>query len=75
MPGERQGGCFGPGAAANPVVAFLAGGSTITWWDVMRDLLLLGLSVLVIVHGPGAVSADALLARRRERASAGDPWD
>ena len=66
-------GCFGPGATANPVIAFLAGGNTITWWDVIRDLLLLGLSILVMVQGAGAVSADALLARRRGRASAGDP--
>jgi uncharacterized membrane protein YphA (DoxX/SURF4 family) len=68
-------GCFVGGVTANPVVAFLAGGNTITWWDVIRDLLLLGLSILVVVRGAGPVSVDALLARRRERASAGDAWD
>src|SRR5579872_4973191 len=35
-------GCFGTGT--NPVLAFLSGGDTITWWDLIRDLLLLGMS-------------------------------
>jgi uncharacterized membrane protein YphA (DoxX/SURF4 family) len=57
-------GCFGSGADANPLLAFLAGGNTVTWWDVIRDIILVGLSLLVAVRGAGLLSLDALLAGR-----------
>jgi len=57
-------GCFGSGDSVNPVLAFLAGGSTITWWDLIRDLLLIGLATLVFVCGPGLLSLDGLIGRR-----------
>lgn len=60
-------GCFGSGAGANVILAFLSGGSTITWWDLIRDLILIGLSLLVLVRGAGPLSIDGLMARRRER--------
>lgn len=56
-------GCFG--AAANPFLVFLTGGDTITLWDVIRDLILVGLSGVVLVWGPGWLSIDHLIARRR----------
>jgi uncharacterized membrane protein YphA (DoxX/SURF4 family) len=64
-------GCFGAGAAANPILAFLSGGDTITWWDLIRDLLLIALSCLLLVWGPGTFSADAILRRRRKAAGRG----
>jgi uncharacterized membrane protein YphA (DoxX/SURF4 family) len=59
-------GCFGSGAAANPILAFLSGGDTITWWDLIRDLLLIVLSGLLLAWGPGRFSVDGLLRRRRQ---------
>lgn len=50
-------GCFGSGEQ-NPVVAFLTGGNSITWWDPARDLILLALSLLLIRLGGGALSID-----------------
>ncbi|MBV9281191.1 MAG: DoxX family membrane protein [Chloroflexi bacterium] len=61
-------GCFGSGAGATPILAFLAGGDTVTWWDVIRDLILIALSLLVLVRGAGALSLDGWLARRRDLA-------
>ena len=58
-------GCFGGGADANPVLVFLSGGPTITWWDLTRDILLIALAILVLVRGAGPFSVDALVARRR----------
>lgn len=57
-------GCFGSGGTVNPILAFLSGGSTITWWDLIRDLLLIGLVALVLVCGPGPLSVDGLIRRR-----------
>ena len=62
-------GCFGAGKA-NPVLAFLEGGNTITLWDVIRDLILMALSALILVAGPGPLSVDAYLARRRDEENA-----
>jgi uncharacterized membrane protein YphA (DoxX/SURF4 family) len=59
-------GCFGSAAGTNPLLTFLAGGNTITWWDPVRDLILIALSALILWRGPGALSIDGLLARRRE---------
>jgi len=58
-------GCFG-GLGSNPVVGFLAGGNSIGWWDLIRDLILLGLAALIIRFGPGAWSADGLISGRSE---------
>lgn len=58
-------GCFGSSSAANPVLAFLSGGSTITWWDLIRDLLLIALASLILVRSAGPLSVDSLLNRRR----------
>jgi uncharacterized membrane protein YphA (DoxX/SURF4 family) len=58
-------GCFGQGANANPVLEFLSGGSTITTWDIIRDALLLGLSAVIAVIGPGGASVDAWVRRRQ----------
>jgi uncharacterized membrane protein YphA (DoxX/SURF4 family) len=57
-------GCFGS-LASNPVIALLAGGTTIGWWDVVRDVILLALSVMLIWRGGGAYSVDTLLHRER----------
>jgi uncharacterized membrane protein YphA (DoxX/SURF4 family) len=51
-------GCFG-GADVNPVLAFIAGGNTVTWWDVIRDLILALLSLLVLLWGAGPWSIEA----------------
>jgi uncharacterized membrane protein YphA (DoxX/SURF4 family) len=53
-------GCFGEGSAANPILAFLTGGNTITPWDVIRDLILVALSGLIFAGGAGALSAARL---------------
>lgn len=53
-------GCFGAGSTANPVLAFLTGGTTITPWDVARDFLLVALSGLIVVFGAGPISAGKL---------------
>jgi uncharacterized membrane protein YphA (DoxX/SURF4 family) len=57
-------GCFGSGIGANPVVAFLAGGSTITVWDLVRDVILISLALLVAVVGGGQFSLDCALTRK-----------
>lgn len=59
-------GCFGSAAERNTVLAFLSGGATITWWDLIRDLLLIALAGGILILGAGPFSVDALLARRRE---------
>lgn len=61
-------GCFGGGLGANPVLSLIAGGSSIGWWDVFRDLILLGLSLLLVARGAGAYSLDAFLARHKDQA-------
>jgi uncharacterized membrane protein YphA (DoxX/SURF4 family) len=59
-------GCFGTAANGNAVLSFLAGGNTVMWWDVIRDLILALLAALVAWYGPGAISIEEALARRRE---------
>lgn len=59
-------GCFGAGSTANPVLAFLTGGTTITIWDVVRDLLLVALSGLIVVCGAGPISAGKLFGSGRD---------
>jgi uncharacterized membrane protein YphA (DoxX/SURF4 family) len=56
-------GCFG--STSNPVVTALAGGDTVGWWDVIRDVILIGFSAALLSLGPGAYSIDAWLARLR----------
>lgn len=58
-------GCFGQGAQANPILALLDGGDTITWWDLIRDLALIALSTMIVVYGPGRVSIDGIVRGRR----------
>lgn len=55
-------GCFG--AKSNPVVAWLSGGNTVTWWDLLRDLILTALSLLLLTRGAGSISTDRLLRHR-----------
>ena len=62
-------GCFGSAAHANPVLAFLSGGNRVTWWDLIRDLLLVALSSAVLVWGAGPLSVEAFLACRREESA------
>ncbi len=50
-------GCFGSGAV-NPVLAFLEGGNVITSWDVIRDLILVGLTALIFFFGAGPFSIE-----------------
>jgi uncharacterized membrane protein YphA (DoxX/SURF4 family) len=57
-------GCFGRGAGSNPVLAFLAGGNTITAWDDIRDVILIGLAIVVAGWGAGRWSVDGYLRRR-----------
>lgn len=59
-------GCFGSGADPNPILAFLSGGSSVTWWDVIRDLILIALSLVIAVWGAGSFSVDGLIARSKE---------
>jgi uncharacterized membrane protein YphA (DoxX/SURF4 family) len=59
-------GCFGSAAGGNAVLSFLAGGNTVTWWDVIRDLILALLAALMAWYGPGAISIEEALERRRE---------
>ena len=66
-------GCFGSAGHANPILAFLAGGDTITWWDPTRDLLLILLSLAILLYGAGALSLDTLLARARGSSVSGAP--
>jgi putative oxidoreductase len=68
-------GCFG-GLATNPLVSIVAGGSTIGWWDVIRDVILLGFSAWLAWRGGGLYSIEALFQRGRERAgSTGAAWE
>jgi uncharacterized membrane protein YphA (DoxX/SURF4 family) len=60
-------GCFGSGSDANPLLVLLTGGHTITWWDPVRDLLLIALAGAILVWGAGPLSVDVLLGHRRER--------
>lgn len=60
-------GCFG--SNPNPILTFMAGGNTVTWWDLIRDLILLALTAVVLVWGAGRLSVDAFLAGRRAQAS------
>jgi uncharacterized membrane protein YphA (DoxX/SURF4 family) len=62
-------GCFGEGGTVNPILAFLTGGSTITPWDVIRDLILVALSGLSFVGGAGACSIGRLLSWNRSALS------
>lgn len=63
-------GCFGKGAGSNPILAFLAGGNSITPWDDIRDAILIGLSLLIAWRGTGPWSVDGFLQRRRQVAPA-----
>lgn len=56
-------GCFG--STSSPLVSALAGGDTVGWWDIIRDVLLLGLAGAVVLGGPGAFSVDGWIAGRR----------
>ena len=60
-------GCFGSGGDVNGVLALLEGGQTIGWWDVIRDLIMIAMSVPLVLYGAGSASVDALLARRAVR--------
>jgi uncharacterized membrane protein YphA (DoxX/SURF4 family) len=60
-------GCFGAGSTANPILAFLTGGTTITPWDVVRDLLLFALSGLIVLFGAGPIAAGKLFGSGRGR--------
>ena len=53
-------GCFGAGSTANPILTFLTGGTSITIWDVGRDVLLVLLSGITVVYGAGPVAAGNL---------------
>jgi uncharacterized membrane protein YphA (DoxX/SURF4 family) len=59
-------GCFGSAGNGNAVLSFLAGGNTVTWWDVIRDVILALCAALVVWWGSGAISVENALARRRE---------
>ncbi len=60
-------GCFG--STTNPVITALAGGDTVGWWDVIRDVILLALALGVAWLGSGALSIDEWVANRRARAA------
>jgi uncharacterized membrane protein YphA (DoxX/SURF4 family) len=55
---NRSCGCFGSGATANPILVFLSGGDTITWWDPIRDILLAAFAALLLLYGSGALALD-----------------
>jgi uncharacterized membrane protein YphA (DoxX/SURF4 family) len=59
-------GCFGAALQDNAIVSFLAGGNTVTSWDVIRDVILALVAATVLWWGPGQISVEALLTRRRE---------
>ncbi len=59
-------GCFGGAGNGNVILSFLAGGNTVGWWDVIRDVLLAGAAACILWLGPGAISVEAMLTRRRE---------
>jgi uncharacterized membrane protein YphA (DoxX/SURF4 family) len=56
-------GCLPTGGplAQLPLVQWVAGGTTIGWFDVGRDIVLLGLALLIVVGGERAWSVDAWL--------------
>src|SRR5579859_6020613 len=60
-------GCFGSGGGVNGVLSLLEGGQTIGWWDPIRDLILIGMSILLFRSGAGTMSVDGLLTRRAVR--------
>jgi uncharacterized membrane protein YphA (DoxX/SURF4 family) len=62
-------GCFGPNEQGNQIIALLAGGKTVTPWDVIRDLIMIGLAASIAVFGPGLLAMDSWL-RARTRVSA-----
>ncbi|HLJ66261.1 MAG TPA: MauE/DoxX family redox-associated membrane protein [Chloroflexota bacterium] len=68
-------GCFGSSGGANPILAFLSGGETITWWDLIRDIMLAALAAALVVYGAGALSLDGYLRGRRETPPAPTPSD
>ena len=53
-------GCFGAGSTASPVLTFLTGGTSITIWDVGRDVLLTVFSGLIAIRGAGPFAAGEL---------------
>lgn len=56
----------------NPLVTAFVGGSSIGWWDVIRDLLLLLLALVVfLAPRPPLLAVDAWLAGRRLAADDG----
>jgi uncharacterized membrane protein YphA (DoxX/SURF4 family) len=59
-------GCFGAAGHDNAVISFLAGGNTVTSWDVIRDVILAVLAGTVLWWGPGEISVEALVARHRQ---------
>jgi len=63
-------GCFGPGAGAYPILALVSGGSTVTRWDVVRDLILAGMAALIAAGGAGTLSVDRIRQPRHSRAEA-----
>jgi putative oxidoreductase len=58
-------GCFGS-AGSGPIISFLAGGDTVTWWDVIRDLLLGAMAASVLAFGPGPWSLESALSPGHE---------
>lgn len=56
-------GCFG--STSNPVITALAGGDSVGWWDVIRDVILLAVALGVTWLGSGALSVDGWVANRR----------
>jgi uncharacterized membrane protein YphA (DoxX/SURF4 family) len=56
-------GCFGKGDV-NPMLALMAGGNTVTLWDVIRDLILAVLAALVVWWGAGPLSLDSRTGNR-----------
>lgn len=51
----------------NPLVTAFVGGNNIGWWDVLRDIILLAMSLgAFFAPQPPILSVDALLAARRE---------
>ena len=59
-------GCFGSAGHVNPIVSFLAGGDTVTSWDVIRDVILAIVAAAVLRWGAGPVSIEEVLTRRHE---------
>jgi uncharacterized membrane protein YphA (DoxX/SURF4 family) len=57
-------GCFG--STSNPVITALAGGDSVGWWDVIRDVILLAIALALVWRGPGELSIDEWVASRRE---------